>query len=153
MALTLTSSAFAQGQSIPDEYSCKGSNISPALAWSGAPANTVSYALIMNDPDAPSGDFVHWVIFNIPAISQSLAQGVSHDPTFSDGAAQGKNSANRQYYAGPCPPSGTHRYFFRLYALDTRLDLPPGTTADQLRKAIQGHILAEGELMGTFAAR
>lgn len=151
MALTLSSSAFAQGQSIPNEYSCKGRNISPALAWSGAPANTVSYALILDDPDAPAGTFVHWVLFNIPAIAHSLPQGLSHDPTFTDGAAQGNNSGNRQYYEGPCPPSGTHRYFFKLYALDTRLELPPGATADQVTKAMQGHILAQGELMGTFS--
>jgi Raf kinase inhibitor-like YbhB/YbcL family protein len=151
MALTLSSSAFAPGKSIPDEFSCKGRNISPALAWTGAPANTASFAVILDDPDAPSGTFTHWVIYNIPAASQSLAQGVAPQPTFDDGAAQGRNSGNRQYYEGPCPPSGTHHYYFRLYALDTRLDLPPGATVDQLRKAMQGHILAQGELMGTFS--
>ena len=149
MTLTLSSSAFAPGKSIPDEFSCKGRNISPALAWTGAPANTVSFALILDDPDAPSGTFTHWVIYNIPAASKGLAQGVARQPTFDDGAAQGTNSGNRQYYEGPCPPSGTHRYFFKLYALDTRLDLPPGATVDQLQKAMQGHILAQGELMGT----
>ena len=151
MALTLSSPAFGQGQSIPAEHSCKGRNISPALAWTGAPANTASYALIVEDPDAPAGTFVHWVLYNVPAVSRGLSQGLSHDPSFSDGAAQGRNSGNRQYYDGPCPPSGTHRYFFRLYALDVRLELAPGATADQLRKAMQGHILAQGELMGTFA--
>ncbi len=151
MTLTLSSSAFAPGKSIPDEFSCKGRNISPALAWTGAPSNTVSFALILEDPDAPSGTFVHWVIYNIPAVSQSLAEAVAPQPTFDDGAAQGMNSGNRRYYEGPCPPSGTHRYFFRLYALDTRLDLAPGATADQVRKAIQGHVLAQGELMGTFS--
>lgn len=151
MTLTLSSSAFAEGQTIPDDNSCKGRNISPALAWSGAPASTVAYALIMDDPDAPAGTFVHWVIYNIPAVSQSIPKGLSHDPTFSDGAAQGNNSGNRQYYEGPCPPSGTHHYVFRLYALDTRLDLPPGATADQVRQAMQGHILAQGELTGKFS--
>ena len=150
MTLTLSSSAFTPGKSIPDEFSCKGRNISPALAWSGAPDNTVSYAIIMDDPDAPAGTFVHWVIYNIPAVSHSLAQAVTHTPTFDDGAVHGKNSENHQYYDGPCPPWGTHHYFFKLYALDARLDLPPGATADQLRKAMQGHILAQGELMGTF---
>jgi Raf kinase inhibitor-like YbhB/YbcL family protein len=151
MSLTLSSSAFAPGKSIPDEFSCKGRNISPALAWTGAPENTVSFALIMDDPDAPAGTFTHWVIYNIPAASKSLAQAVPPQPTFDDGAAQGKNSGNRQYYEGPCPPSGTHHYVFRLYALDTRLELPPGATVDQVKKAMQGHILAQGELMGTFS--
>jgi Raf kinase inhibitor-like YbhB/YbcL family protein len=151
MTLTLSSPAFAAGKSIPDKYSCKGTNVSPALAWSGAPSNTASYAIIMEDPDAPSGTFVHWVIYNIPTISNGLAEAVTQTPTFDDGAAQGKNGGNRQYYEGPCPPSGTHRYFFKLYALDSRLELPPGATAAQLTKAMQGHILAQGELMGTFS--
>jgi len=151
MTLTLSSAAFAPGKSIPDDFSCKGRNISPALAWAGAPDKTVSYALIVDDPDAPGGIFVHWVIYNIPAISKGLPQEVPPNPSFDDGTAQGRNSGNRQYYQGPCPPSGTHRYFFKLYALDTRLDLPPGATADQVRKAMQGHILAQGELMGTFS--
>ncbi len=151
MTLTLSSSAFAPGKPIPSEYSRKGRNISPALAWTGAPGGVVTFALILDDPDAPSGTFVHWVIYNIPAVSKGLAQGVAPQPTFDDGAAQGTNSGNRRYYEGPCPPSGTHRYFFKLYALDTRLDLAPGATADELRNAMQGHILAQGELMGTFS--
>ena len=151
MTLTISSSDFAAGKSIPVDFSCRGRNISPALAWTGASANTASYAMIMDDPDAPSGIWVHWVIYNIPATSNGLAQGVTHTPTLDNGAAQGNNSSSHQYYDGPCPPSGTHRYFFKLYALDTRLDLPPGATADQLRKAMQGHILAQGELMGTFS--
>ncbi len=150
MTLTLTSSAFAPGKPIPDEFSCKGRSISPALSWTGAPANTASFALIADDPDAPSGTFVHWVIYNIPAASKGLPQAVAPQPTFDDGTTQGMNSGNRRYYMGPCPPSGTHRYFFKLYALDSRLDLPPGATAAQLTKAMQGHILAQGELMGTF---
>lgn len=151
MALTLSSSAFAPGKPIPAEFSCKGQGISPALAWTGAPANTASFALIVDDPDAPSGTFVHWVIYNIPASSKGLAQAVPPQPTFDDGTAQGKNSANHRYYDGPCPPSGTHRYFFKLYALDARLDLAPGATASELQKAMQGHLLAQGELMGTFS--
>ncbi len=151
MALTLSSPAFGPGQPIPAEYSCKGRSVSPALAWSGAPSNTASYALIVDDPDAPMGTFTHWVIYNIPVASQGLAQAVAPTPTFDDGTAQGKNSANHRYYDGPCPPSGTHRYFFRLYALDARLDLAAGATADELRQAMKGHILAQGELMGTFS--
>ena len=151
MALTLSSSAFAPGSSIPVDFSCKGRNISPALAWTGAPAGTASFAMIVEDPDAPGGTFVHWVIYNIPALSKGLAEAVAPQPTFDDGAAQGTNGANRRYYYGPCPPSGTHRYFFRLYALDTRLDLAPGASAAELRRAMQGHVLAQGELMGTFS--
>ncbi len=150
MALTLSSSAFAAGQPIPADNSCKGRNISPALSWTGAPANTASFALILDDPDAPSGTFVHWVLYNIPAVSKGLAPAVPPQPTFDDGAAQGTNSGNRRYYEGPCPPSGTHRYFFKLYALDIRLDLAPGANAAQVTKAMQGHILAQAELMGTF---
>jgi Raf kinase inhibitor-like YbhB/YbcL family protein len=148
MAITLSSSAFGPGDNIPDEYSCKGRNVSPALSWTGSPDKAVSFALIMEDPDAPSGTFVHWVLYNIPAASHSLAQAVAPSPTFDDGPSHGSNSAGRQSYSGPCPPSGTHRYFFRLYALDTRLELPPGATAQQIRQAMQGHILAQGELMG-----
>ena len=151
MPLTLSSPAFAAGKSIPGKFSCKGSSVSPALAWTGAPSNTASYALIVDDPDAPMGTFVHWVIYNIPAASNGLAEATAHTPTLGDGSAQGRNGANHQYYDGPCPPSGTHRYFFKLYALNTRLDLPSGVTADQLMKAMQGHILAQAELMGTFS--
>jgi Raf kinase inhibitor-like YbhB/YbcL family protein len=149
MALSLSSSAFDPGKPIPDEFTCKGRNISPALAWAGAPSGTVSFALIVDDPDAPSGSFVHWVIYNIPAASQGLAQAVPQQTTLDNGSAQGRNGAGQQYYFGPCPPSGTHRYFFKLFALDTRLDLPAGATADKLTAAMQGHILAQGELMGT----
>jgi len=151
MSLTLSSSAFAQGKSIPEKYSCTGQNISPALAWSGAPSYTASYALIVEDPDAPSGTYVHWVIYNIPAISNGLQEAVAQTPTFDDGASQGSGGSGRQFYQGPCPPSGTHRYFFRLYALDARLEIPPGATAAQLRQAMQGHVLAQTELMGTFS--
>ncbi len=151
MTLTLSSSAFGSGQPIPTEFSCKGRSISPALAWTGAPAGTASFALIVDDPDAPSGTFVHWVIYNIPASRSGLGQDMAHQSAFSDGTTQGRNSAGHQYYDGPCPPSGTHRYFFKLFALDTALSISSGATADQLSKAMQGHILAQGELMGTFS--
>ena len=151
MPLTLSSPAFSPGKSIPAKFSCKGQNVSPALAWTGAPPNTASYALIVDDPDAPSGTFVHWVIYNIPATSNGLQEAVAQTPALGDGTAQGRNSGSHQYYDGPCPPSGTHRYFFKLYALDSRLDLPSGATAAQLTKAMQGHILTQAELMGTFS--
>jgi len=151
MAFNLTSPAFTAGKPIPPDFSCKGRNISPALAWTGAPAGTASFALIVDDPDAPAGLWVHWVLYNIPATSTGLREDVPPQPTLPDGTIQGRNTSGHQYYDGPCPPSGTHRYFFKLFALDTTLNLSPGATADQLTKAIQGHILAQGELMGTFS--
>jgi Raf kinase inhibitor-like YbhB/YbcL family protein len=147
MSLQLTSDAFANGQSIPAKYSCVGKNISPALAWSEPPAGTQSFALIVDDPDAPMGTWVHWVLYNIPADTRSLAEGFSPENSI----AAGKNSSSHLSYDGPCPPSGTHRYYFKLYALDTTLSLSPGATKDQLLKAMDGHILAQGELMGTFS--
>lgn len=147
MSLQLTSDAFANGQSIPAKYSCIGKNISPALAWTEPPAGTQSFALIVDDPDAPMGTWVHWVMFNIPASTRSLKEGFTAD----DLIAIGKNSSSHLSYDGPCPPSGTHRYFFKLYALDATLSLSPGATKEQLLKAMEGHILAQTELMGTFS--
>ena len=146
MSLTLTSDAFTNGQSIPAKYACTGRNISPALAWNEPPAGTQSFALIMDDPDAPAGTWVHWVLFNIPAEARSLEENT--DPS---NMSVGKNSSGSTRYDGPCPPSGTHRYFFKLYALDSTLSLSPGATKEQLLKAMEGHILAQGELMGTFS--
>ncbi|HKY55007.1 MAG TPA: YbhB/YbcL family Raf kinase inhibitor-like protein [Anaerolineales bacterium] len=146
MSIQLTSDAFANGQSIPAKYTCKGKNISPALAWTEPPAGTQSLALIMDDPDAPSGTWVHWVLFNIPVGTRNLQEGLS-----ASGISIGKNSWGDMRYGGPCPPSGTHRYFFKLYALDSNLSLSPGATKDQLLKAMDGHILAQSELMGTFS--
>lgn len=146
MSLTLTSEAFANGQSIPAKYSCVGKNISPALTWNDPPAGTKSFALIVDDPDAPMGTWVHWVLFNIPASTRSL-------PENADASAMsaGKNSSGNMRYDGPCPPSGTHRYFFKLYALDSTPGLSPGATKEQVLIAIGDHILAQGELMGTFS--
>jgi len=151
MSLTLTSTVFASGQSIPSVYSCLGRSVSPPLAWSGAPGGAKSFALIMDDPDAPSGTFVHWVIYNIPQASAGFPEAVPGNPKLADGTLQGTNGAGRIGYTGPCPPSGTHRYFFKLYALDAAMDLPSGAGKDQLLTAMQGHILAQGELMGTFS--
>ena len=147
MSLQFTSDAFANGQSIPAKYSCIGKNISPALAWTEPPTGTQSFALIVDDPDAPMGTWVHWVLYNIPADVRSLQEGYSADNPI----VVGKNSSNHLDYDGPCPPSGTHRYFFKFYALDTILSLSPGATKDQLLKAMEGHILAQTELMGTFS--
>ena len=146
MSIQLTSDAFASGQSIPAKYTCKGKNISPALAWTEPPAETQSLALIMDDPDAPAGTWVHWVLFNIPASTRNLQEDMP-----ADSMSVGKNSWGDMRYGGPCPPSGTHRYFFKLYALDSNLSLSPGATSNQLLQAMQGHILAQAELMGTFS--
>ena len=151
MTLSLTSNAFASGQNIPSKYSCLGREISPDLSWTGAPVATKSFALIVDDPDAPMGTWVHWVMYNIPATTNSLSEAAPAGEQLSDGSLQGKNSSGNLGYNGPCPPSGTHRYFFKLYALDTLLSLSSGVRKDQLLKAMDGHILAQGELMGTFS--
>lgn len=151
MTLQLTSSAFEQGKPIPAKYSCRGEDVSPALSWGEPPAGTQSFALIMDDPDAPVGTWVHWVLFNIPPSARGLAEAVPSDATLADGSMNGKNSWGRLGYGGPCPPSGTHRYFFKLYALDEMLGLSSGADKGELLKAMEGHILAQGELMGTFS--
>lgn len=153
MTITLKSTAFADGKPIPDQYSCWGEGISPPLEWSEAPAGTKSFALIVDDPDAPSGTYVHWIIYNIPASSTGLPEAVAPEAQLQDGSLQGMNSSRRTGFTSPCPPSGTHRYYFKLHALDTALDLASGATKDQLLKAIQGHVLAEGQLMGTVTSR
>jgi len=151
--LTLTSPAFAQGEAIPSKYTCQGDDSSPALQWPAPPSGTKSLALIVDDPDAPMGTWVHWVIYNIPPETSELAEGASkanaaefHLPK---DALQGPTSFNRSDYGGPCPPSGTHRYFFRLYALDIALNRP-GLNKAALLDAMKGHVVAAGELMGTY---
>jgi len=151
MSLALTSTAFSSGAPIPATYSCRGREISPPLAWSEPPAGTRSFALIVEDPDAPAGVWTHWIIFNIPAGTRGLSEGVPTDARLFDGTLQGKNSSGGIGYEGPCPPSGTHRYYFRVYALDGMLGLDSGVDKRTILKAMEGHILAQGELMGTFA--
>jgi Raf kinase inhibitor-like YbhB/YbcL family protein len=151
MSIQLTSDAFTHEGPIPAQYACTGSDISPSLTWSEPPAGTQSFALIMDDPDAPAGTWVHWVLFNIPASSRGLPEAVPSEGTLSDGSMHGKNSSGNLGYNGPCPPSGTHRYFFKLYALDEMLGLSSGANKGELLKAMEGHILAQGELMGTFS--
>ena len=151
--LTITSDAFSSGQSIPAKYSCIGRNISPPLAWSEPPAGTQSFALIMDDPDAPVGTWVHWVLYNIPLAKRDLQEdlpitGKNMDP---NAIYVGKNSSGNIGYDGPCPPGGTHRYIFKLYALDTTINLLPGVSKEQVLKEMDGHILAQGELVGTFS--
>jgi Raf kinase inhibitor-like YbhB/YbcL family protein len=148
--LVLSSRAFSHGEMIPKQYTCDGQELSPPLEWQGAPAGTKSFALIMDDPDAPKTVFVHWVVYNIPASASSLPEGLPREPVLSDGIRQGENSAGRIGYFGPCPPSGVHRYSFRLYALDTVLNLDAGATKQELMRAMQGHILAQAELLGRY---
>ena len=136
---------------IPPEYTCDGPNISPPLNWTGLPGGTKSLALIMDDPDAPGKTWMHWVAFNLPATTRALSENVPPQETIPSGGKHGTNDFHKPGYGGPCPPSGTHRYYFHLYALDTaELSLDSTTTKDQLLKALQGHILAEGQLMGRY---
>jgi Raf kinase inhibitor-like YbhB/YbcL family protein len=149
----LASSAFAPSEPIPSRYTCEGEDLSPPLTWSGAPAGTRSFALIMEDPDAPGGTFVHWVVYNLPASVTSLPEGIRSDSDLPQGAVHGQNSWGRNTYGGPCPPRGPHRYFFTLYALDRQLALAPGATKEALLRAMEGHILAQAQLMGTYQRR
>jgi hypothetical protein len=146
----LMSTAFGYGEAIPEKYSCKGENISPALTWTEPPAGTQSFALIMDDPDARAIAWDHWILYNIPADARELPGAFPANEVLADGSKSGNNSWGITGYGGPCPPSGTHRYFFKLYALDIPLDLTPGANKGQLLKAMEGHILGQAELMGTF---
>jgi Raf kinase inhibitor-like YbhB/YbcL family protein len=148
---TLTSPEFMEGEAIPTKFSCDGEDISPRLEWTDPPAGTQSFTLIMDDPDAPIGTWVHWVLFNIPAEARSLPENVPAEPTLADGSLHGKNSWKRTDYGGPCPPGGTHRYFFKLYALDTVLEASPGIDKAKLLRLMEDHILAEAQLMGVYS--
>lgn len=148
--MKLKSSAFENGELIPRQYSCDGDDISPALSWENAPEETNSLALIVDDPDAPMGTWVHWVIFNIPPEVTSIKEKVPREKELENGAVQGTNDFKKIGYGGPCPPGGTHRYFFKLYALDTTLTLKQGSSKDQLLEAMESHVLAEAELMGKY---
>jgi Raf kinase inhibitor-like YbhB/YbcL family protein len=151
MRIELTSTAFQEGQTIPEPYTGDGRNLSPPLRWLDPPAGTKSLALICEDPDAPRGTFTHWVLFNLPAESRELDEGVPPESTLPDGTAQGTNDFGKPGYGGPSPPPGKpHRYVFKLYALDTRLDLGSGATKHQLLETMDGHVLAEGQLVGRY---
>lgn len=151
--LALRSASFAQGKPIPARHTADGRDASPALSWSGVPPEAKSLALVCEDPDAPRGNWVHWVLYDIPPSVASLPEAVPPHERVAGGGTHGKNDFGRLGYGGPAPPSGTHRYFFRLYALDRALALPPGSTLEQLRHAMEGHVLAQGELMGTYSRR
>lgn len=148
--MKITSNAFQNECMIPDKYTCKGQDISPSLKWEGAPPGTKSFVIICDDPDAPVGTWDHWLLFNIPASVTELNENIPDLPELANGIRQGKNSWGRTDYGGPCPPSGTHRYFFKLFALDAMLDLKPGADKKQIMRAMEGHILGKAELMGKF---
>jgi Raf kinase inhibitor-like YbhB/YbcL family protein len=151
MSFKLTSSAFREGQAIPIDYTGDGSDRSPPLSWSAPPPGTASLALICEDPDAPRGTWTHWVLYNLPADVRELAEGQSPGGDIMNEAGQGKNDFGKLGYGGPAPPRGKpHRYFFKLYALDTTLKLPAGATRAELLSAMKGHVLAEAECMGTY---
>ncbi len=150
MEIKITSSAFAEGGLIPPQYTCDGDDISPPLKWESVPDGTKSIALVCDDPDAPMGTFVHWVLYNLPADAMELSENMPTDPTLPSGARQGVSDFGRTGYGGPCPPGGTHRYFFKLYALDALVDLPSGARKADLVRVMKGHILAQGQLMGKY---
>lgn len=150
MSLQLSSTAFRDGNPIPARYTCTDADVSPHLEWFGAPDETASFALIMDDPDAPGKTWVHWVVFNVPPSTGTLLEGIATDDDLPGDAVHGQNSWRRSSYGGPCPPSGTHRYYFKLYALDSMLNLKPGATKDELLTAMDGHILAQAQIMGTY---
>ncbi|MBY0353904.1 YbhB/YbcL family Raf kinase inhibitor-like protein [Candidatus Babeliales bacterium] len=150
--LTVTSSAFKAGEPIPPQYSCDGDNRSPQLLWDNAPQETQSFVLFCDDPDAPGKTWVHWVAYNIPANSTGLAENIEQGKEeFANGMRQGKSDFGKIGYGGPCPPSGVHRYFFKVYALSKKLDLAPGATKKVVEMAMQGLVIGAGQLMGTYA--
>jgi Raf kinase inhibitor-like YbhB/YbcL family protein len=151
MTFKLSTAAFEHGGMIPKQFTCDGTDLSPALEWSGAPENTRSFSLLVDDPDAPTGTWVHWVLYDLPADAKQLAEGVPRDEQLSNGARQGRNDFRRIGYGGPCPPPGpAHRYFFKLYALDAQLNLKAGASKADVEKTMAGRILAQASLMGRY---
>jgi Raf kinase inhibitor-like YbhB/YbcL family protein len=151
MQIRLSSTAFKDGETIPAIYTCDGKNVSPPLSWTEPPQGSKSLALIVDDPDAPAGTWVHWVVFNLPPSMNSLSEGASSSGNQEPFGTAGMNSYQKSGYGGPCPPKGKpHRYFFKLYSLDIMLGLKTGASKAAVEKAMQGHILAQGQLMGTY---
>jgi len=151
LSISITSAAFSEGESIPIKYTCYGEDVSPPLDWSGIPDGTQSLVLIADDPDAPIGTWVHWVVFNIPTSLKGLPEGIEKNEVVEGVGTQGNNDSRKIGYNGPCPPKGKpHRYFFKLYALDATLDLMAGAGKNELEKAMESHILAQGQLIGTY---
>jgi len=149
-AIRIGSPAFSEGTLIPVKYTCDGENISPPLSWTWYPKRTESFVLIADDPDAPTGTWVHWVVYNIPAFVNKLKAHFPPADSLKNGIMQGITDFRRTGYGGPCPPEGTHRYFFKIYALDVMLKIKPGLTKNELLLAMQGHIIAKGRLMGKY---
>ena len=151
MSFQISSTAFSNGETIPKKFTCDGPDVSPQLRWKEAPAATRSFALIMDDPDAPTGIWVHWVLYNLPANTREMPEGMEKQEQLATGALQGRNDFRKVGYGGPCPPPGKpHRYYFKLYALDTKLNLKAGATKPDLERAMKGHILSKTELMGRY---
>jgi Raf kinase inhibitor-like YbhB/YbcL family protein len=148
--MKLMSSAFAEGQRIPRPYTCDGVNVSPPLEWSGVPKTAQTLAIIAEDPDAPAGTWVHWVLYNLPAANIGMVENLTQDEKLKAGGFQGKNDFEKIGYGGPCPPSGTHRYFFKIYAIDTELSLKAGATKADVENAMAGHVVSQAQLMGTY---
>jgi Raf kinase inhibitor-like YbhB/YbcL family protein len=150
-SMQITSTAFSEGAQIPPKYTCEDRNVSPPLKWSGVPKGTRSLVLIADDPDAPAGTWIHWVMYDLPQDSEELAEDTPKSESLSNGAKQGMNSFRQLGYGGPCPPPGkAHRYFFKLYALDTVLNLKPAASSKDVERAMEKHVLGEGHLMGTY---
>lgn len=152
LTMKLKSTAFAAGAAIPMRFTCQGNDISPDLQWSGAPRQTRSFVLIVDDPDAPAGTWTHWLVWNIPPSSHALAANVPKEAKLRNGSWQGMNDFKRIGYGGPCPPPGKpHHYYFRLFALDSNLDLAADTTRPELEAAMQKHVIAQAQLMAVYA--
>jgi Raf kinase inhibitor-like YbhB/YbcL family protein len=151
MAFTVSSASFPAGGEIPQPHTCEGADLSPPLSWRDPPAGTKVFALIADDPDAPVGTWVHWVLYDLPGDTTQLPQAVPKSATLASGARQGVNDFHKLGYGGPCPPPGkAHRYFFKLYALDAPTNLKPGASKAEVLRAIEGHVLAQAELVGTY---
>jgi hypothetical protein len=151
LEIIVSSEAFQDGETIPLKYTCEGADLSPPLSWLGVPDDAQSFALIVDDPDAPGGTWVHWVLYNIPVSRINLPEGVAISQVVDEYGSEGLTDFGRTGYGGPCPPAGSaHRYFFKLYALDVYLELPNDPTKDDVEMAMEGHILANGELMGMY---
>lgn len=150
MGIKLTSPSFSDGEMLDKKFACDGENVSPALKWENLPEGTRSIAIICEDPDAPMGTFVHWVIYDIAGWVKGLEEGIADDETLENGIRQGINDFGDAGYGGPCPPSGTHRYFFKIYALDKHIDSVVVMDKDLLLEKMQGHVLGEGQLIGKY---
>ncbi len=151
MNLDIKSTAFGEGDLIPKQYTCDGADVSPQLSWSQPPEGTGSMVLICDDPDAPMGTWVHWVLYGLSPDTLEISENIPDDREVLGGAKHGVNDFHKYGYGGPCPPGGTHRYFFKLYAVNTVVDLDPGATKDEVLDAIKGHVLAQGQLMGRYS--